>query len=101
MSQASIEHITVDEKGVARLLGRRTKVLQVVIDKQAGMSVEEIHAAYPHLSLAEIYAALAYYFDHQQQLDEQIRLYHETVDEAEKDTDPAFYDRLRARANRT
>ncbi|MDX1946386.1 MAG: hypothetical protein SFU86_13375 [Pirellulaceae bacterium] len=28
--------------------------------------------AYPHLSLAQIHAALAYYYDHQQEIDQQI-----------------------------
>lgn len=38
MSQATIEHITADEKGVARLIGRRTKVMQFAVDSLAGMS---------------------------------------------------------------
>ena len=39
----------------------------------------EMHRQYPHLSMAQVYAALAYYYDHQleldQQLDQQMRQY--------------------------
>lgn len=72
MSQASVEHITVDEKGVARLIGRRTKVSQIAMDAQAGLSPVQIKAAYPDLTLSEIHAALAYYYDHQTVVDAQI-----------------------------
>jgi hypothetical protein len=36
-------------------------------------SVEELHGQFPQLSLAQIHAALAFYYDHQPELDEQIR----------------------------
>jgi uncharacterized protein (DUF433 family) len=32
------------------------------------MSPDEVIAAHPHLSLAQVYAALAYYFDHQNEI---------------------------------
>ena len=35
-----------------------------------GSSPEEMCWQYPHLSLAQIHAALAYYYDHQEQLDQ-------------------------------
>jgi hypothetical protein len=37
-----------------------------------GWSPEEIQTQYPHLSLADIYAAMAFYYDHQEELDAQI-----------------------------
>ncbi|MES1175995.1 MAG: DUF433 domain-containing protein [Myxococcales bacterium] len=33
--------------------------------EQLGMSPDEIVEAHPHLSLADVHAALAYYYDHQ------------------------------------
>jgi uncharacterized protein (DUF433 family) len=69
----SIDHIDMDEKGVARIAGQRTKVIHLVMDKLAnGWTPEEIHAQHPHLSLAQIHAAFAYYYDHQAELDAQI-----------------------------
>jgi hypothetical protein len=38
-----------------------------------GSSPEEIHFQHPHLSLAQIHAALTYYYDNQSQLDAPIR----------------------------
>jgi uncharacterized protein (DUF433 family) len=73
MALASIEHIDVDDKGVARIAGQRTKVIQVVMDKLAhNWSPEEIHVQYSHLSLAQIHAAFTYYYDNQDELDTQI-----------------------------
>lgn len=44
------------------------------MDKLAhGSSPEEIHFQYPHLSLAQIHAAFAYYYDHQAELDAEIQ----------------------------
>ena len=34
---------------------------------------EEMCCQYPHLSLAQVHAALAYYYDHQEQMDEALR----------------------------
>lgn len=37
--------------------------------RRAGQSLEEILAALPHLSAAQIYDALSYYHDHQTEMD--------------------------------
>ena len=66
-------HIWLDERGVAWIDQTNTKVVEVVLDKLAhGSSAEEMHFQYPHLSLSQIYAALAYYYDHQPEIDVQI-----------------------------
>ena len=36
------------------------------------MSPEDMHAEFPHLSLAQIHAALSYYYDHQAEYDAEI-----------------------------
>jgi uncharacterized protein (DUF433 family) len=66
-------HIEIDDKGVASITGANTKVVEVVLDKLAyGWSPEEIHFQHPHLSLAQIHSALAYYYDNQEKLDSEI-----------------------------
>ena len=56
------------------------KVIEVVLDRLAyGWSPEEIHFQHPDLSLAQIHAALAYYYDHQSELDEEIARQEEQV----------------------
>ena len=73
MTSVISTHIEIDDKGVASIAGANTKVVEVVLDKLAyGWSPEEIHFQHPHLSLAQIHAALAYYFDHQAHFDKQI-----------------------------
>lgn len=66
-------HIQIDEQGVARLEGSRTKVYQIAIDHvHQGLSVAEIHEQYPNLPLAQIYSALSYYYDHQEEIEADI-----------------------------
>src|SRR4029450_423208 len=65
--------IELDERGVAWITSTKVKVLEVATDKLAhGSSPEEMHLQYPHLSLAQIYAALAYYYEHQAESDAEI-----------------------------
>ena len=76
MASISTEHLDIDPNGTARIAGKRTKVIDIVMDRMfQGWQAEEIHENYPDLTLAEIHAAFAYYYDHQAQLDEQIAEY--------------------------
>jgi uncharacterized protein (DUF433 family) len=70
-----IEHI-VQTPGVCggkpRIAGRRIKVSEIVLwHRDSGWSAEKIAEQFD-LSLAEVYAALSYYFDHAQDIDRQI-----------------------------
>ena len=65
--------IELDANGVAWITGANTKVVEVVLDKMAhNSSPEEMHEQYPHLSLAQIHAALSYYYEHQAEVDADI-----------------------------
>jgi uncharacterized protein (DUF433 family) len=65
--------IETDDNGIAWISGANTKVIEVVLDKAAyGWSPEEMHFQHPHLSLAQIHAALAYYYDNKDRLDAEI-----------------------------
>ena len=67
------EHVVVDSDGVARIEGTRIRVIDLALDKLAyGWSPEEMHFQYPHLTMGQIYAALSYYSDHQDELDAEI-----------------------------
>ena len=66
-------HILLDDSGVAWVDDTNTKVVEIVQDSLVhGWSPEEIHYHHTHLSLAQIHGALAYYFDHQPQLDAEL-----------------------------
>jgi len=73
--------IEIDENGVPWISGANTKVVEVVLDKMAhGSSPEEMHLQYPHLSLAQIHAALSYYYEHQAELDADIERWDREVE---------------------
>lgn len=73
MTTATYPHIEISSDGVAYLAGTRTKVIEVALDRIAHhWDADEIRRQHPHLSLGQIYAALAYYFDHKEELDARI-----------------------------
>jgi uncharacterized protein (DUF433 family) len=68
-----ITHIRRDERGVAWIDETNTKVIELVMDWMANASSpQELQRQHPHLSLAQIYSALAYYHDHQTDIDAQV-----------------------------
>jgi uncharacterized protein (DUF433 family) len=91
-------HIQLDDEGVAWIENTKVKVIEVVLDKLAhGSSPEEMHFQYPHISLAQIHAALAYYYDHQAELDAEIqRRWQEVNDLAAQEANSPLRQRLRA-----
>lgn len=55
------------------LAGTRVKVVEIVLDHLAhGSDAEEIQRQFPSLSLGQIHSALGYYYDHQEELDQDI-----------------------------
>ena len=55
--------------GKLRIDGTRMTVNQIVILYKQGFSAEQILEQYPHLSSREVYAVLAWYFDHREEFD--------------------------------
>ncbi len=82
------EHIVTTKDtcgGVLRITGSRIRVKDVVIwHIHQGMSPAEIISKWPHLTLAGIHAALAYYYDRKDEID------------AEIDADEAWYEEMKA-----
>jgi len=70
----SVEHIAIDAHGNAYVADPGIQVKHLVGLKEAqGYTAEQLQAeAYPHLTLAQIYDALAYYHDHRAEIDRQI-----------------------------
>lgn len=67
-------HIRLDDRGVAWIDDTNVKVIEVVLDHIAGgLSPAEIRSEhYDRFTLAQIHAALAYYYDHQAEFDAEI-----------------------------
>ena len=66
---------------VPMISGTQTKVIEVALDRLAHhWDADEIRRQHPHLTLAQIHAALAYYYDHQTKMDAKIQQQLDEVD---------------------
>jgi uncharacterized protein (DUF433 family) len=76
------EHIVLTEKGVPLIAGTTMKVVELVAEKLAyGWSPEELHFQHTYLSLGQIHSALAYYWDHEEELNREIERCLEQVEQ--------------------
>jgi uncharacterized protein (DUF433 family) len=58
----------------AFIAGTRVRVQDIVSDHERhGLTPEQIVREYPHLTLAQVHGALAYYFDHREELLQQMK----------------------------
>ena len=97
--EISYPHIQKTKSEPARLERLpRIRVSQIVIDYlNHGWSADEICIHYPHLKLAEIHSAMAYYFDHQGEIDAEIAEEQKLIEEWRKNTPPSpFMLRMKA-----
>jgi uncharacterized protein (DUF433 family) len=63
-------HVTLNARGKPCIDGSRHRVIDIVADHVAhGYSAAQIVEHYPDLTPAQVHAALAYYYDHQDALD--------------------------------
>jgi uncharacterized protein (DUF433 family) len=84
--------------GKPRIAGHRIRVQDVAVwHEHLGMSVDEIANQYD-LKLSEIHAALAYYFDHVDEINEHIRKDDEFVEEMRKKYPSLVAQKLKERA---
>lgn len=66
--------------GKACIAGHRVRVMDIVIRHEfMGMSADEIISQLPDITLSDVYAALAYYFDHIEEIREEMRREQEFV----------------------
>ncbi len=72
LEQQHIEADPIIAGGKPRIAGRRITVQNIVIwHERMGLSPDQIAVEYD-LSLAEVYGALSYYFDHRAEIDRSI-----------------------------
>lgn len=55
--------------GMLRIEGTRITINQIAVLCKEGLTTEEIAEEYPHLNLAQIHAALAYYYANQEEIE--------------------------------
>ena len=86
--------------GKPRITGSRVRVQDVVAWTEAGQSPDEIVGSFPNLTLADVYAALAYYHDHRDAIDRQIRKDHDFVATLKATSGPGLLARARGDGSR-
>ena len=84
------QHVALDEDNVPIIAGTTMKVVEPVLEQTAyGWSPEELHFQHPYLTLGQIHSALAYYWDHAEELDRDIERRLEAVEEMRQRTQPS------------
>ncbi len=97
-TETRYEHIVVNDDGIPSVAGTTTKVVELILDQSAyGWSPEELHFQFPYLTLGQIHSALAYYWDHRDELDADIARRSAAADALQRQAPPVpLRDRLRA-----
>ncbi|GFP20979.1 hypothetical protein HKBW3S43_00220 [Candidatus Hakubella thermalkaliphila] len=72
---ANLEHkyVTVGKDREAFIRGTRVKVKNLIIHYKSGMPIEEILEGFPNIAPAQLFDALSYYHDNQQEIEASIR----------------------------
>ena len=76
------------------IAGTRIRVQDIVIRTELGDSADDITHAYPGITLADVHAALAYYYDNRESIDKQIRESDELIERAKKQAGPRLLDQV-------
>jgi uncharacterized protein (DUF433 family) len=96
-TETRYQHVVLDDAGVPLIAGTTMKVVELVLEQSShGWSAEELHFQHPYLSLGQIHSALAYYWDHKDELDQDIARRRAQVEELRR-TSPSspLTDRLK------
>jgi uncharacterized protein (DUF433 family) len=81
--------------GKPRIANTRIRVQDVYVwHELRGQSPDEIVADFPHLSLADVHAALAFYYDNRELIQRQMREADELVQAMKARQGPGLLDRL-------
>jgi uncharacterized protein (DUF433 family) len=101
--QDVVSPLRTDEYGVVRV-GKSQVLLDVVVREfKKGARAEEIVNAYPTLKLAEVYAVIAHYLQHQSEVEEYLQARHDEAVatrneiEAARPTEPDLRNKLMSR----
>lgn len=84
------EHIILNDDKAPAIAGTNMKVVELVLDHLAyGWSPEELRHQHPYLTLGQIHSALAYYWDHQVELDLSIEQRMQQIDQIQQSAEPS------------
>ena len=84
MADVLTQHITKTPGvcgGKACIAGHRIRVMDIVVwHEKRGYSPDEIVHMFPGITLADVYAALAYYFDNREEIEADFQRDHELAE---------------------
>jgi uncharacterized protein (DUF433 family) len=96
------EHIVITPGvcgGKPRIAGHRITVQNVVVwHERGGLTPDEIVAQHPGITLADVHAALAYYWDHPDEIRGQIKAGEELAEELRAKSPSLLNERLKQRS---
>ena len=96
--ETKYEHITFNEKGAPIIAETTMKVVEIVSEKIAyGWSPEELHFQHPYLTMGQIHSALAYYYDHADELNKDIEHRLQSIHQYRSQEKTPLRERLRNR----
>ncbi len=92
------EHVVLDEQGTPTIADTTMKVRELVAERLAwGWSPEELLLNHPYLTMGKIFSALAYYADHESEIDRSIEADSQLAQKLRQDARPSpLLTRLRA-----
>ena len=97
------EHIEIVEGAGGpkpRIAGHRIRVQDVAVwHEKLGMSPDEIVHQYPTITLADVHAALAYYWDHRDEIETAIAREHALVEELRRTNLSLLQEKLNRRSS--
>jgi uncharacterized protein (DUF433 family) len=83
-------HVQFDAQGTPIVAGTTMKVVELVMAQMAyGWTPEELYLQHPYLTLGQIHAALAYYWDHKEELDADIERRTREAEQARREAGPS------------
>jgi uncharacterized protein (DUF433 family) len=83
------QHIVINDEGVPIISGTNAKVIELASSHLShGWSAEELQYQHPYLSMGKIHSALAYYWDHKEELDRDMEKRFEYVESLRKASEP-------------
>lgn len=87
--------------GRPRIAGHRIRVMDlVVLHEELGLSPDEILHLHPALTLSDVHAALAYYFDHREEIQQDLTRDRQLADEMAGTIPSKIPTRVRQKLNR-
>jgi uncharacterized protein (DUF433 family) len=93
--------IRLDDQGRPWIDDTNIKIIEIVLDHLGyGWNAETIQENHPHLSFAQAYAALAWYYDHQPDMDAEIARQDERIQTLRDAAAPSPLQRRRAASRR-